>query len=133
MHTHESIARAKAEGKTILTLVSYEDGTLYARQIAADAASGDLVFLGTPTNREIRQRADELLACPFLSDDGNSYGDYRLVPIRWEFPPVLSLGQWLCARCDGVCDESDGYAETHEGPWCETCCDLAGVDLDVTT
>lgn len=109
----------------MLTIITYaaDTHTMHAVQIDADAASGDLVFLGTPTNREIRNRANELLAAP-------ESGDYQDAAISWEKTPVLSTGQWLCEACGGVCDEADGYAETASGYLCETCAEESGVNLD---
>ena len=51
----------------MITTVNYdsEGHRFYARTIAADAASGDLVFSGRPTDEEIRDAANEELAIDF--------------------------------------------------------------------
>ena len=51
----------------MITTVNYdsENHRLYARTISADAASGDLVFEGVPTDEDIRDAANEELALDF--------------------------------------------------------------------
>ena len=112
--------------ENLLTIVTYEaeSHTLYARQIAADAASGDLVFAGTPTDAEIRDEANGTLGAP---DCGN-FDDARVV---WLGKPILATGQWICDKCHGVFDESEGYAEVDGGYWCESCAAADGLELDV--
>lgn len=57
---------------TIVTLDN-ETQTLWARTIDADAASGDLVLLGTPTNNEIRDAANAQLPAPDPIPNFNGY------------------------------------------------------------
>jgi len=62
----------------MVTTVSYdgECHRFYARTINADAASGDLVFEGVPTDDEIRDAANEGLALEF--------GDFSDAEVVWE-------------------------------------------------
>ena len=57
---------------TIVT-VDHDTQTIYARELDADAASGELVLLGHPTDQEIRDEADEQLCAPDLIPDYQGY------------------------------------------------------------
>jgi len=62
----------------VVTTVQYDGGEhrFYARTIAADAASGDLVFEGVPTDEDIRDAANEELAI--------EVGDFSNAEVVWE-------------------------------------------------
>ena len=62
----------------MVTTVSYSGEThrFFARTIEADAASGDLVFPGRPTDEEIRDAANSELALEF--------GDFSDAEVVWE-------------------------------------------------
>jgi len=62
----------------MVTTVSYSGEThrFFARTIEADAASGDLVFEGVPTDDEIRDAANSELAI--------DAGDFSTAEVVWE-------------------------------------------------
>ena len=62
----------------MMTTVNYESEghRFYARSISADAASGDLVFEGVPTDDEIRDAANSELAI--------DAGDFSTAEVVWE-------------------------------------------------
>ena len=66
---------------TIVTTDHYTQ-TLWARALDADAASGDLVLLGIPTDSEIRAEANEQLAAP----ECGTYTDYD---VAWVETPSV--------------------------------------------
>jgi hypothetical protein len=57
---------------TIIT-VDNENHTLWARKIDADATSGDMVMLGTPGRKRIREMANQTFPAPDPIPNYNGY------------------------------------------------------------